>query len=193
MTSFPSSDRFPITRALLAGRALGAIEDDGIVAATTIARRFEPDNAAVAQLAPLSGEFPTLMKSQGAMFPRLQRRRRGRLPRSAMPPAAPIERIEPTAPIEPTLKMLPIEPIEQNEPMEPMEKALPIEPIEQNDPMEPIARTLRIEVERLALTPSDAIPSWGDRLAALLPRGAPLIVLPPRSCQRAPLPSSPAG
>ena len=61
--------------ALLAFRSLGRIDDDGIGDLVAIERRYEPDEHAVEQLAPLYAEFPGLMSSQSKMFRRLQRRR----------------------------------------------------------------------------------------------------------------------
>ena len=60
--------------ALLAGRSLGVLTTEEISAAAVIARRFEPEQAAVNRYEALYEEFPKLMKSQAGMFRRLQRR-----------------------------------------------------------------------------------------------------------------------
>ena len=61
--------------ALLAGRTLGAIDQDEIPDLVEIAERFEPDPAATVVYDRLYAEFPRLIKTQGPMFRRLQRRR----------------------------------------------------------------------------------------------------------------------
>ena len=61
--------------ALLAGRSLGVITDDEIPGLVQIAERFEPDPSTAATYDRLYAEFPGLLKTQGPMFRRLQRRR----------------------------------------------------------------------------------------------------------------------
>jgi xylulokinase len=60
--------------ALLAGRSLGVLGNDEIVASAHVARRFEPERGTVNRYEALYDEFPKLMKSQAGMFRRLQRR-----------------------------------------------------------------------------------------------------------------------
>ena len=61
--------------ALLAGRTLGVIDDDEIPSLVEIAERFEPNPSTAATYDRLYAEFPKLIKTQGPMFRRLQRRR----------------------------------------------------------------------------------------------------------------------
>ena len=53
---------------------VGVLTTEEISAAAVIARRFEPEQAAVNRYEALYEEFPKLMKSQAGMFRRLQRR-----------------------------------------------------------------------------------------------------------------------
>ena len=61
--------------ALLAGRTLGVVDDAEIPGLVEIAERFEPDPTTSASYDRLYAEFPKLIKTQGPMFRRLQRRR----------------------------------------------------------------------------------------------------------------------
>ena len=61
--------------ALLAGRTLGVIDDDEIPSLVEIAECFEPNPSTAATYDHLYAEFPKLIKTQGPMFRRLQRRR----------------------------------------------------------------------------------------------------------------------